>query len=151
MFEWRAASSFARDKATVVGIVAPSESWCLRSRKDGSKLWAARAPKQDVNDSGRHDMSGHGAMHGVEIAAGAVQELAKRAGQDLGHPHGIGKLGEYAVRGAAAVAPAAVASVAAGTTAVVTTAVSVAIAAAPVAAALGACYGVYRLVKWLDE
>lgn len=88
------------------------------------------------------EMSSHDVMHAVETGAGALQELARRAGKDLGHPHGpFAKTGQYLIKGAAAVAPVTMAAVATGTTAVLT-------AVAPFAAAGLAIYGVIKVADW---
>jgi hypothetical protein len=88
------------------------------------------------------EMSSHEVIHAVETGAGALQELARRAGKDFGHSHGpFAKTGQYLVKGATAIAPVTMAAVATGTTAVVT-------AAAPFVAAAFALYGVYAIVDW---
>lgn len=91
----------------------------------------------------------HAAHLVTEAAAGAAIDLAKRGGVNLVgyHAHGAQRLGEWAVRGAAAVAPGAVAAAAHGT-AVVVAGVA---AAAPALAVAAVGYGVYRLVKWLNK
>ena len=90
-------------------------------------------------------------IQAAEAAMGAVGELARRGGHKVMHPHGAAKLGELAVRGAAAVAPAAVAAAVAGTAATIAAVTTVAVAAAPFAVVAAAGYGAYALVKWLRE
>lgn len=93
----------------------------------------------------------HHAHHIAETAVGAVAELAKRGGVNMGgyHAHGIQRAGELAVRGAAAVAPGAVAVAAHGTAAVVAGTAAVATAAAPFVVVAAAGFAVYKLAKWL--
>lgn len=84
----------------------------------------------------------------VDTAVGAVNELARRGGQNMGpgnpHVYGASKVGEQIVKAAAVIAPGAVAAAATGTAAVMTVALPVAVAAAAV-------YAGYRFVKWLNE
>lgn len=96
-------------------------------------------------------MSHDPTVQAAEVAVGAAQELVRRAGYKVGHPHGMAKLGELAVKGAAALAPAAVATVVAGTTATVAAVSTAAVALAPFAVIAGAGYGAYRLVKWFRD
>lgn len=93
------------------------------------------------------------ALHAAETTIGALNELARRGGQEIlgGHPSGPMKTGEQLVRGAAKVAPAAVAAASAKTVAVVGAVKVAAVAAAPVAVLGAAGYGIYRLTKWLGE
>ena len=98
-------------------------------------------------------MSDEHAKHAAEAAMGAVTELVKRGGTNLGphHAHGAAKLGEFAVRGVAVVAPGAVAAAAAGTASVVAGATAVAVAAAPFVIVGAAGLAAYKLYEWLNE
>jgi len=84
----------------------------------------------------------------AELIVGAVQEVASKAGVNLGHPHGVaGKTGAAAI--AAVPVIAAKAGIVAGT---VASGVSVAaVAVAPLAVGAGIAYGVYRLGRWLVD
>jgi hypothetical protein len=94
------------------------------------------------------DHKAHQIAHG---AVGAIQELAKQGGANVGNPHGVGQVGQMLVTGAAAVAPVAVAKAGALTAATLAAGTAAAAAAAPFVLVGAAGYGVYRLVKALDE
>lgn len=98
-------------------------------------------------------MSDDHAKHYAEGAVGALTELARRGGQNLGphHAHGAAKAGELLVKGAAVVAPGAVAAASLGTAAVISATAATAVALAPVAVVAAGGYAVYKLVGWIRD
>jgi hypothetical protein len=96
-------------------------------------------------------MSDANAKNAAKVAMGAVQELARQGGVNVGSSKGVGAIGGYAVSGAAAVAPVVVAKAGALTAAAMAGGAAAAAAAVPFVAVGAVGYGVYRLVKWLDS
>jgi hypothetical protein len=78
----------------------------------------------------------------TEVVEGALTELVKQGGVKMGfhHAHGIARVGESAVRGAASLAPATVAAVGAAL-----------VTAAPLAAIATVGYLSYKLYKFIRE
>jgi hypothetical protein len=94
----------------------------------------------------------HNAKTAAEVAMGVVNQLARQGGVNTHlQSHGVMKVGELLVKGAATVAPGAVVVASAGTAGVISATSAAVVALTPFAVVAAAGYGAYKLYEWIDD